>query len=398
MYEDDSGGIGRRVREIRNRRGLTLTEAAELAGMTPAYLSMIERGLRPVTKRSVLENLARALRVSPVELTGKPYALSGAPSTEARTGMPAVEDVLTGWQIGEVPGGLSRPWDEIRADVKRLNLVLRPKAEYAEQASLLPALIRDLLAASATADHREDALVGLMSAYKAAAYLAHDLGIAGLPVLAAERMRRVAEELEDPVWLSYAAYQRAQLLSGANRARQYELAVQVADAVDTRAEIRGLAHLTASLASAALGNNESAQEHLAEAARFADVLDEDVSPWMQTNFGRTNVGIWKVSIGLELDQGGRVTEIARGVNPAGVSASRQATFWIDYGRSLLGERGTQGRGVEALLVAERLAPQKVRTDVFAREAVSNLLVKARRDAGGRELRGLAHRMRVAPIG
>ncbi|GAA1307460.1 helix-turn-helix transcriptional regulator [Saccharothrix xinjiangensis] len=398
MYEDDSKSIGRRVREIRSWRSLTVTEAAELAGMTTAYLSMIERGRRPVTKRSVLENLARALRVSPAELTGKPYTPSDAPSAEARAGMPAVEDMLTGWQVGEVPSALGRPWGEVRADVKRLNLVLRPKAEYAEQASLLPVLIRDLLAASAVAEHRKDALIGLMSAYKAAAYLAHDLGVAGLPVLAAERMRRVAEELEDPVWVSYSAYQRAQLLSGANRARQYELAVQVADMTDSRAEVRGLAHLTAALASAALGNGESAQDHLTEATQLANALDEDVSPWMQTNFGRTNVDIWKVSIGLELGQGGRVAEIAEGVNPAGVSASRQAAFWIDYGRSLLGERRTQGSGLEALLVAERLAPQKVRNNFFAREAVSNLLVKARRDAGSRELRGLAYRMRVAPIG
>jgi hypothetical protein len=66
-------------------------------------------------------------------------------------------------------------------------------------------------------------------------------------------MRQAAGELDDPVWTTYAAYQRAQLLSGANRARQYELAVTVADATDGRTETRGLAHLTAALASAAQG-------------------------------------------------------------------------------------------------------------------------------------------------
>ncbi|MGH3769880.1 MAG: hypothetical protein ACRDRW_00525 [Pseudonocardiaceae bacterium] len=33
-----------------------------------------------------------------------------------------------------------------------------------------------------------------------------------------------------------------------------------------------------------------------------------------------------------------------------------------------------------------------------REAVADLLRRARRDAGGRELRGLAWRMGVAPVG
>jgi hypothetical protein len=44
--------------------------------------------------------------------------------------------------------------------------------------------------------------------------------------------------------------------------------------------------------------------------------------------------------------------------------------------------------------AEQLAPQRVHTDVFTREAVSDLLRRARRDAIGRELRGLAYRMGI----
>ena len=60
-------------------------------------------------------------------------------------------------------------------------------------------------------------LVGLIHAYKAVAYTAHDLGLLGAPTLAVERMRQAADELGDPVWSSYADYQRAQLLSGADR-------------------------------------------------------------------------------------------------------------------------------------------------------------------------------------
>ena len=37
-------------------------------------------------------------------------------------------------------------------------------------------------------------------------------------------------------------------------------------------------------------------------------------------------------------------------------------------------------------------------DVFVRETVAGLLRQTRRDAGGRELRGLAWRMGLAPIG
>src|SRR5882724_351667 len=55
-------------------------------------------------------------------------------------------------------------------------------------------------------------------------------------------------------------------------------------------------------------------------------------------------------------------------------------------------------GVRALTMAEQIAPQLVRNNVFVREAVSDLVQRARRDAGGRDLRGLAYRMGVAPIG
>lgn len=309
-----------------------------------------------------------------------------------------MEDALTGWWLGEVPDGPRRPWEAVRADVDRLNLELRPNADYAAQAALLPTLIRDLLAAVHDSRHRSAALIGLLAAYKAVAYLAHDLGVPGLPMLAVERMRATAEELDDPGWLAYAAYQRSQLISGANRSRQYELAVSVADMPGSRIEVRGLAHLTAALSSAARGRADSAQDHLAEAAGLAERIEPDVSPWMQTNFGRTDVGIWRVSIGLELGDGAKVAEIAARVRPDGVSRSRQAAFWIDYGRGLLTERKHRERGLAALLRAEKLAPQKVRNNVFVRESVADLLRQTRREAGGRDLRGLAWRMGIAPTG
>jgi hypothetical protein len=48
---------------------------------------------------------------------------------------------------------------------------------------------------------------------------------------------------------------------------------------------------------------------------LAELIEPDVSPWMQTDFGRTNVGIWRVSIGLELGDGGKVNS-CRSRNPS----------------------------------------------------------------------------------
>jgi hypothetical protein len=105
-----------------------------------------------------------------------------------------------------------------------------------------------------------------------------------------------------------------------------------------------------------------------------------------------------MAIAVELGDGGRVTEIAPKVRLGNIALSRQVWFFIDYARGLISERRTRDRGLTALLKAESLAPQQFRNNEFAREAVASLLHTARRDAGGRELRGLAWRMGVAPTG
>jgi hypothetical protein len=158
-----------------------------------------------------------------------------------------------------------------------------------------------------------------------------------------------------------------------------------------------MANLTAALACAAQRQDELTETHLTEAASIAEQIGMDVSPRVPSlNFGRTNVGIWRVALAVELGQGARVLEIASTVRLENVSRARQAAFWIDYGRGLLTERKHHERGLGALMKAEQLAPQQVRNNVFAREVVGDLLRAARREAGGRDLRGLAYRMGIAP--
>jgi hypothetical protein len=317
--------------------------------------------------------------------------------------MAAIADVLTGWWVGEIPDAPGRAWPLVHADLELLTSTLRPNSDYAAQSTLLPGLIRDLLAAAAAAaeqEQRRAALIGLMECYHAAGNIAGRLGFPGLPTLAVERMRQAAEELGDSHWTAVAAWARAHVLSGTNRARQYQLAVGVADDLASRPEVRGMANLTAALASAAQNQADAAETHLLEAAALAELIEPDNSPWGRNmlNFGRTNVGIWRTAISVELGHGGKVREIASTVRPETITRSRQSAFWIDYGRGLLTERKTRERGLSALLRAETLAPQQVRNNVFVRETVADLLGKAHREAGGRELRGLAWRLGIAPNG
>jgi transcriptional regulator with XRE-family HTH domain len=62
----DDAGV--RLRTVRLRRGMTQTALADLARISPAYVSMIETGQRELTRVGDVVALADVLRVSPLYL------------------------------------------------------------------------------------------------------------------------------------------------------------------------------------------------------------------------------------------------------------------------------------------------------------------------------------------
>src|SRR5829696_3316865 len=62
--------LGQRLRALRARRGETLTETAERAGISPQYLSEIERGLKDPSSE-VLAAVAGALGATLIDLTSQ---------------------------------------------------------------------------------------------------------------------------------------------------------------------------------------------------------------------------------------------------------------------------------------------------------------------------------------
>jgi transcriptional regulator with XRE-family HTH domain len=400
VVDEPPNKVGRRLREIRVWRGHSMEVTAGLAGISFGYLGKLERGEKPLENRRVLEGLAWALKVAPSEFDHRPWEQPDDPMlAQAHAGLQALEAMLANWRPGEVPDdAAARPWPSVSKDLMLLNEQLRPSADYAGQGAVLPLLVHDLLIYVADDDHRRAALRGLIDAYHAIANIVSRFGGRGLSALAAERLQATAELLDDTELLGLAAWSRAIFVGASGRARQYALAVAAAELPGARVETRGMSHLTAALAAAARGDADTAQVHLREASALADRLGLANSRWgnAATNFGTVNVGIWRVSLGVELGQGARVAELGTGLDLSAISRSRQAAYWMDLGRGLLSERKTRNQGLAALLRAERLTPQQVRSNVFVREAVADQLRTAKRDAGGLELRGLAYRLGLAP--
>jgi len=393
-----SGHIGRRLREIRTWRGMTIKALAELSGYSAAYLSMIERGQRTVERKATVEAFAEALRVAPSELTGSPLLMEGA--SQGHAAVANLRTALGEFDFGDADGD-SAVWDDVAARVAKVN-ELGPQAEYVVLAELLPELLRDLYASLEGPRHRE-ALMGLARCYKWSLSACKNLGFPDLAHVAALRIRDVSHQLAGPEWVGLAAYARAQAIGSGARERAGMLAeraaAEIAPHVDRIevAEIYGMLHLVAALAATARGKLDTATDHVSEAAEIAARPGVGDRNFMHLWFGRGNVSFWETALAVEAGEGGRAVKIARSVDPSVIpsSRSRQGMWWIDIGRGLAMERATRDEAVRAFRRAEDLVPQITYANPWVRENVTSLLTHARRNAGGRELRRLAYRLGIA---
>lgn len=405
MREIDGTHVGRRIRDIRSWRDVSLRATAELAGISPSYLSLIETGERPLQKRSTLEAIARALRVSPTELGAMPTA--GVVDRDVGRALDALADVenaLTDVALGEETMQ-ARAWPAVSANVDHLCAVLGPKADLAGQMALIPGLIRELNALYVSEPrHRRAVLEALMLTYDMAAVAAKKVGARSAPALATGYMRQVAEELGELSWIGFARFERAQTLGSGSRVRARELAVLAAGDLESHLDedpvrqLYGMLHLNAALASAALGEHDSSSAHLQEAREAAErAPDPDGLGWANMSFSRTNVQVWEVALAIEMGDAGKVPELAARIHAEKMTSwSRQGAYYADLGRALATTRGRADEAVSALVRAESLAPVATRANVWVRETVSDLLRRVRRDASaGRELRGMAYRMGLA---
>ena len=402
--------LGGRLRKIRSWHQLSLREAAGVAGLSVSSWGQVERGEKPVTNRHTLEAMASALRVHPTELTGQPWPPQDAVSSEAHAGLIGIEIALERYELSVDPdltiAGLTVPaWPQIAADLERLEKLRHWSADYAAQGELIPMLLEQLHGAYARMpDQRREILLGLMKAYSSAAMMTKRLGVRGLPTLAARALARCAQDLDDPLWLGYAAWLRGAATGLLDRAAQYRRSVAAAQTLTSQLDSSdalqacGMLHLSAAMAAAAQADHDTAATHLDEASALAARMDIEVGTWANLWFGPANVGVWRTSLAVELGEHGQAVEAAKAVHPELLPNSRQAQFWAELGRALIATKKTREKGVRVLLHAEQLAPQLIYHDVFVREAVADLLRQARREAGGRELRGLAWRMGVTPIG
>ncbi|MCA1604998.1 MAG: helix-turn-helix domain-containing protein, partial [Acidobacteria bacterium] len=95
MDLDPSLPVGKRIKLLRERRGLSRTVVAGLCGRSESWLKKIEQGTRQAVRLPTLLRLAEVLRVDDlIELTGQqlPLAVYGKPTHQAT---PTLQQAMT---------------------------------------------------------------------------------------------------------------------------------------------------------------------------------------------------------------------------------------------------------------------------------------------------------------
>jgi transcriptional regulator with XRE-family HTH domain len=397
--------IGARLRTLRRWRGMTQVELADLAGVSPSFVSMVEHGTRMLDRRSHISALASALRVSETDLVGGPHLSSDHLQSDPHMGIPALRVSLQTNSLTRPAVDQARPLSLLHHEVFGTIELMRRACDYVHVGQLLPLAIDELYRHVAEPEDEaaeQLALTTLVEACVIASSVARGLNYMDLAFLAAQRAEEAAVVLDDPVLKGKADFMWLHALPRTGSwDRNLAAAEQAASALEPYArdplglEVLGMLTLTASLSAASMQQGDTAAHWLDQAAEIATrVPDESVNNWQ--SFSATNVGIWRVSVGVERgESGGTMLELAERVVPdLTTTPSRKADFFADVGRGLAREPRTRVEAVRWLRKAESAAPQRIRNSAPARETVAYLLNRAIATAGGRELRGMAARMGV----
>ncbi|MFI7125873.1 helix-turn-helix domain-containing protein [Nonomuraea sp. NPDC050153] len=395
---------GQRIARARHRKGWDQATLAEKVGRSVSWLSKVENGRLPLDRMSVVGQLAEVLGVEVAELTGQPYQHE---TTELDSGHAAVPALRLALQQASLPSGVlvrsvsePRPLEELEAHV-RLAEQLRQDARFTALGEVLPGILTDLIAvtndSSAERDRAEALMLRVCHMARVSSNLLghHDLGWTAVQreLVAAQRVGApdlVAAASWDlcGVWLHEAQLDPAKdaALSAID---QIEPHVGGSDAIKA---MWGALHLRAAVAYSRLWDQREAEGHLEEARRVADVLPRDGNVF-QTQFNRVNTTIHAVEVSMELGRPREVISRAEHVEVAQIASSeRQAHYWTCTAAGYHMNR-KDNQAADALLRADRIAPQHVRNRPLVRNIVRDL-----RDSGKlhrqREILNLAKVMRL----
>lgn len=390
--------IGLSVRAARRSRGMSLEAFAGLTGRSKGWLSKIENGHSRLERRQDIAAIAEALEVSADSLVGEP-----APEIQRHAkaySFRALRSALLDATIDDPRDMPARPV-AVLADLTASQDAALRRADYDTLTQQLPGLLDELQvhAMTATGADRDTALRLLIQACASSMITLRHFGLTDLAWVSADRGQRAASLLGDPLWHAAAAFECAHARPSADKPQALLSSSRRADEIQPYLgddpfghEVYGMLHLSSALACAVQGNHDGARVHGAEAAGVAARLGD--RPGAFELFGPANVDVWRASFAVEAGNAEEALAYAGAINLRQLaSGNRRAALMLEKARACA-MLGRPAAAVQELRQAERLSPAQVHHHPLIRELVSDMLSRARREAGGRDLRGLAWRMNL----
>lgn len=397
--------FGRLVKTLRKERGLTQQDLAALMGRTGSWMSQVERGVQPVERIDVLQQLADQLGVSVQRLRPDAPPMPTAPSAlvpvrsndldDARrliSGHPALGTLLG---AGQQPP--RRPLAEFRAAVDEVW-----ESTHSGRFSAVSSLVTELLPAleqavrTASREERSETYLLLSRTYQAlaAAFVRQDEADAAW--VAADRAISTAELSGHPLHVCAGVYRMVQAFVRLRRLEQAEHAARSAVvALQQRGDLEpeglsvlGSLHLVLALVYARASQRTEAREQITKARDIARRLGEDRNDF-NLEFGPTNVEIQAVSTAVDLGDAGEALDIGLAIDATGLSPEREGRLLMDLGRAHA-QRRHPGEALDCLLRAEALSPETVRTHTASRATIRELVLTSGTNASP-ELLALAER-------
>ncbi len=167
-------------------------------------------------------------------------------------------------------------------------------------------------------------------------------------------------------------------------------AVSVPTNTSESMQVAGTLALCRSLLAAVDSRPGDVEAPFAEAVELAERTGEGNAYGM--GFGPTNVGLWRMYGQLDVNDYEQAVRVGEGLHPeAHLPRLVQADYWVNYGRALARVRRRRDDAIVAFRRAEEISPHRLYRDPFATDVIAELLARSRRDAVGRELRGMAYR-------
>lgn len=381
----DAQTIGQRVAELRLARGLSRKALADRVGKSTHWLQSIEIGRRVLDSYSLMGALAAALEVDIAALTRPPQAATGTREQQtAHLAVPLLRRTLFRAEIGLPGTGTPTPLGELRTRVDEAHR-FRRHARYGDLGSHLPELLDDAANAAALFDGagRERAYGLLAEARHDAAMWAKRLGHVDLAGMAAVQALRAARKSGDPLLVTMAVWTQAEVYITAGAIGEaHELTTRTIDELDGHLgendtgawALKGTMHLVEAVIQAQWQRRQDAATHLMEGAAAASRTGE--SNAYELDFGPANRAIHGMHVGLELGDGTAVLALLTGVDLSGLPKERRARVGIERARAHAQAKDDVA-AMEALLKADKIAPEAVRNHVLTREMTAVALKRSR---------------------